>query len=451
MTFVFASEAVLEVVVRAGMVPGGPVRWRREEGRVLVSPLVAPARSWIEGLEAAGVEITDVELDGEAATWLEVLPPRAQPAWEPGRVVLFVAPSGAAAVALAAELLRLGCDRLELAFLDGFALLRASDPPYYSVARAADGDGGLAIYLRRGAVWVEAGFFHPLLDGVTPPPGHLVLVPGKGRWRTLPDRFVDVRTLIDLELPPSTALAPSPPHRFLVRPRLVSVRRSPPPTLWLLRENAIASMDALIDSLPLAEAQRLTFAYCDPLVILRARPLGAPPILTVGDPYSPVPGLTGRYLPTGTIVEPPLGPSLETLFAATPQDVAWLTPALHAERVPESAFSPLSDWIDVHIDAAKEALQPWLRPPWLDESEEIRPVPVPVPVPVPGSVRRPDPDPVTPCPALSGDPIPRCRPRFFPATRSPRCRPRLFRFRFRFRFREPAVPGSGEGTADRVA
>ena len=112
----------------------------------------------------------------------------------------------------------------------------------------------------------------------------------------LPDRFEDVRRLVDVEAAATETLEVAAPRRLTVRPRLVRVRRGAPPSLWVVREGAVEVADGLVDAMPREVLARLAFAWCDPVLVLRARPLGPPPELEIAgsEAYAAVPGLPGR-------------------------------------------------------------------------------------------------------------------------------------------------------------
>jgi cellulose synthase operon protein C len=148
----FADEASLEIALRTLVPPEvarGPVYVARDDRGLLVAPrdpLPAKVRELLltHGvLEEAGAP------SDERPCWAAAIAPR----WvgEPDALpqVIFWTD---AVVPLAAELLRLGCDRQRIALTASGALLEATEPPYYSVTR------GLAFAPAAPRAFVQLGF-----------------------------------------------------------------------------------------------------------------------------------------------------------------------------------------------------------------------------------------------------------------------------------------------------
>jgi hypothetical protein len=408
-TLSFRSEEALQVALTAGLIPADaeaqPARVERAtDGSLRIAtdvPLSGPVR---RSLAQAGIA---VEADrrwpaprranaGENQVpvfcWAEALPARrtrepeaGKPAAATSGTVLFVAPEAEPVIDLAAELLRLGCERQQACFLEDeqgrpLALLRASDPPYYSVTRALDGDRGLAAYAPvrgRDGVWLEVGWTHPLRDRLRVQSG-LLLVAGARPWRVVADGpWLDLRQVLDLEVPAADGWRAGPlPARRRVPLRLTRAARGEPASLWVLRAGGAAAIDRLVAELPEEVIARLQFAVgagADAPVVLRARAgrQGPPALTLAAEAYAPLLGVPGLYAPVDALVEPPLRRERLRELLTAPDCVTWLAPLagddagprgpFRPERLPEDAFAPLADWVDYVVNADAELLAPWVK------------------------------------------------------------------------------------------
>jgi FtsH ternary system-associated peptide len=404
----FQNEDELQIALTAGLIPADlqaePAHWTREaDGSLVVAPdRAVPARAEVS-LRAAGVGVQarNAQLERRASVWAEIVAARRLESWEPGSgAVLFALPDDRSPLELAAELLRLGCDRLELAFRDDEtdrqaaagareleahavprALLRAIDPPYYSVTCAFDRPGGLRAFAPsppgQDAVWTEIGWKHPLVQGIRPAAGRLLLVPGDAPWQRLANGpWTDVYQMLDLVLPgaPVRLPAAAPSRRIAVPLRLARSPRDQAPQLWVLRHDAVATIEALLQTLPEEVVARLLFAVGgandEPIVVLRARAGPRPPELVVrGEAYAQLQTIGNLFAPAGSVVEPPLRrEKLREILAPSADELCWLAPlepagagAFRVERIAEAAFSPLTDWVEYIIDTHAPALVPWIR------------------------------------------------------------------------------------------
>lgn len=162
----FAGQDALRVALSSGSSPEVQrvgARVLREDGalataRVWVAPQGKLTKAAKASLEQAGVEVSRQEPEGWAEArkvgcWAELL----APVWVGDHdiscaLALFALAKSKAALPLAGELLRLGCDRQELAF-GGVgedappALLRAVAPPYYTLLRALDDPRGARVFV----------------------------------------------------------------------------------------------------------------------------------------------------------------------------------------------------------------------------------------------------------------------------------------------------------------
>lgn len=400
----FAGQDALRVALSSELVPAevqrAGARVLREEGpeattRIWVSPLIKLPKAAKTALEQAGIEFSRKEPEGWAEArkvgcWAELL----APTWVGDREIscalaLFALAEAKAALPLAGELLRLGCDRQELAFGGTGddappALLRAVAPPYYTLLRALDDPRGARVFLPTPAgqerIWTQLGYEHPLVRSLDVGDG-LLLVTGEGRFlRCSPGSWRDLYQLLELRLPEAEGHEPTatPTERLSVELSLLPLARSATPTFWVLRTNAVAVVDGLVRHLPEGELSRLSFAAVDgegeePLILLRARsgrrrgvqlhdlPEGC-------ESYAPYREIEHLLVPADALVEPPLRrQTLEELLAPDAEQVTWLRPSpedprrFSLERVAEAAFTPLSEWIDYVVDRDAETLEHWAR------------------------------------------------------------------------------------------
>lgn len=361
----------------------------------------------LSGLRTAGVSVlqsgeTALEEERRVCCWAEAL--LADPAPVPlpplGRVLFRTGP-GSELLDLCGELLRLGCDRQELggfAGADGSGepcaegLLRVLDPPYLPVARALEATNpdtldSLRAFLpeRPGSrVWVEVGARHELAGRCEPPEGELLLIPRSGPWRRVLDGpWVDVADRLDLQLPPRRDLVATPPPggRLRVSLRLTRTGRSRPASLWVLRHDAIETVERVLSVLAEREVDRLSFLAsgppAEPTVLLRGRASEkGPPALPFDDGRTPSveafaawPDIPWLHVPVDATLRPLLRATrLRNLLAPDPERVVWLTPRsddadspILLESAPAAGFSPLADWVDHVVEARADELEPWLR------------------------------------------------------------------------------------------
>jgi hypothetical protein len=377
----WANEAALRFSITSGLVPetvlaGAAWTWRDAEGGIFVSPAKAVPAAVMKQLTAAGVERVDVGLPHDAhevTCWPELVSlARADVADNLGHA-LFVIEEGASLVAFAGELIRLGCDRLEWRRTERGYLLRAAQPPYYSLLRALEDRSGMRAYAPapkgQDRVWVEIGSEHPLARFLRPAEGHFLLVSAAfelvrdGPWS-------DIHSLVDLAVPAKSThrAAVAEPPRLEVRLRLARAATIDAPALWVIRRDAVRAIERLLASLPEDASRGLLFAVCgeEPIVVLRSRPGGTrgtgATLEIEGEPYRVHPSIPNLFLPCDATLEPPLRRDrVRELLAPDPDQVVWVTSELHVEHVDDTAFRPLSDWVEYVIDRSAAQLVPWMR------------------------------------------------------------------------------------------
>jgi tetratricopeptide (TPR) repeat protein len=381
MALAFRDPEALRVIMASGLCPADVVARgatiAHVDGGVILSPDVPLTRAQLAKLREAGVKV-DAVLPADVRTircWAEAIAPARVPVKETPALALFVVETGAL-VDLAAELVRLGCERIELLAGDRFGVARVIDPPTYTVVRGLDRERGMRVYAPdppgQDAVWVELGYRHPLAQRLRAEPETLLLVSGSS-WLSVPNRgWVGLDAALELAVPGERVAVSSAklPARRRVVLRLASGRREPP-SMWVLRSGGIAAIDRLLDYLPEDVVARLTFAVstgADPLVVVRARGGGRhpPPDLALpAEEYAPLAHMPDVYAPAGSIVEPPLRRErLRLILGIGVGEVIWLAPTegakFRVERVADSAFAPLAEWADYVVSANAAALQPWI-------------------------------------------------------------------------------------------
>jgi cellulose synthase operon protein C len=412
----FPDLDTLRLVLTSGVVPAevhaGPAGVGGEDGGpVWVETEVSLANDVRRELRRLGVQgrrswPSDVARR-EVLAWVQAFPlVRGRiPAFDDRTPVLFELDDGELLPELVHEILRLGNDRQAFRYVgaetgngDGEeaagerVLLRVIGPPYYSLLRAFEdstGEAGrptagvphhgepTAYVERRPRVWVEAGYEHPFVDRLQPPPGRVWLLRPPFDWRTLAEApFRDVYEVLDFDLPRTTVdLADRElSQRLRVPLRLARGGPSEGGELWVLNETGVERLDEFVRSSRDTLLERLSFAVGQgdsgggPVVVLRSRPgKGPPPVVVleglVCRPYLKLPNL---FLPAGTRLHPPLRrETVKQLLAADDALVTWLRPEEDGSFTPlqfaDTAFRPLSDWVDYVLDREHEPLAAWMR------------------------------------------------------------------------------------------
>lgn len=383
-SLIFPSADALHIALVSGLVPPevqrAEVKFSQlEDGSVEIQPSVALPAAKKKALKESGVlERTSSSGLARVSCWAAALSARRtdEPASTPARV-LFTVPSSDAMLALCGELLRLGCDRQEFRIVRGaegiVSLIRVSQPPWFVLSRALDRLDGLRAWVPtppgQDSVWTELGFAHPLVPTLELPSAGMLLVPGVGDWQLVADgEWIDVDQLVEpARLPGLTPLpGDQAPPRLPVTLKLARAARPEQPSLWIVK-NGLGAVEALVRATPEAALDGLLFAVSNATVALRTRPgresgAGALP----GDPYSRLFELPNLFAPLGLTIEPPLRRDrLRTWLASDPELISWLEPTgaggFARLTLPESAFRPLSEWVDYVIEGGEQTLEPWIR------------------------------------------------------------------------------------------
>ncbi|MFO0601030.1 MAG: hypothetical protein U0228_37320 [Myxococcaceae bacterium] len=379
---VFPSEEALHVAMRSGLVPA---ELQREEARVgrtgegeveIATTTTARVK---KALAASGVSVRENTTKLSAVScWAEAL--LLSRVGEPEgalQQVLFTVTGASSLLELAGELLRLGCDRQEIAVVgkndeDVHAVLKVVDPPWFVLSRALDHLDGMRAFVPAIAgqdrLWAEVGYAHPLDQAIEVPEAGMVLMTDTSRWWRLPDvTWVDVDQLVvPVGLPVESKLTSTPDvPRVEVTLTLARAARPELPTLYVLPDGKKA-VEALVRSTPEAQLENILFVVAGDLVVLRARPgreanTGALP----GEAYARVLDLPNLFAPASYTVEPPLRRDrLRTWLSPDPELITWLQPTekgFSRRSILETSFRPLTEWVEYVIDGASDTLEAWAR------------------------------------------------------------------------------------------
>jgi hypothetical protein len=392
----FPDLDTVRLALTAGAVPSAAalapaVASFGDDGRVWVEPsadLPKKAQAELRRLGVGTARAAGTTLVVEVSCWLEILPLQrsTDPIARPEQTaILFELAEGEQFSSLVSEMLRLGNDRQGFRWLDdprgkspGRALLRVVGPPYYSLLRALDRDGSasapIAFVEQAPRVWVQLGYRHPLGDHLKPPAGKLLLLRPPRRWTCIEDApFRDIYEVLDFSLPaPKARWREGELERRLTVPlRLTHGGSTDAAALWVLRGNPVEQLDELVREADNALLDRLSFAVGDrkgeKIIVLRVRPSKlAPPALALNAiefcHFQKMPNL---FVPVGKRLHPPLRrDAVRKYLAEDPMQVTWLYPddtgGFTPESLPETAFRPLSDWIDYVLEHDHEPLQAWI-------------------------------------------------------------------------------------------
>jgi hypothetical protein len=396
MILFFPDADTVRLALTSGLVPAdvtlAPAAVSTDaHGRLYVEPSVGLSKATAKVLDRLGVKGSKRhggEPVREVGSWVELVPLAREPGTPDvasGAAVLFELPSADDLPAMVTEMLRLGNDRQGFRWFaaDGDAeakrvLLRVVGPPYYTLLRALDAPaGGVRAYLERAPrVWVELGWTHPLAAQVKVAEGQFALLTAPANWLFLDDApYTDVYDLAQFPLPAAAAAwEPVPaPEPVTVPLRLTAGNAADVAELWVLRDDPVGQLDALVRDADERLTQRLMFAIAATpdgaaVGVLRTRPSKLPPPVlpldgaTAFKPYWKLPNL---FLPVGRRLHPTLRrDAVRRLLADDPDQVVWLFPdgpsGFRPERVPDAAFRSLDDWVEYVIEAEQAPLAAWV-------------------------------------------------------------------------------------------
>lgn len=397
MILLFPDTDTLRLAVTSNLVPAAVTLapaavTTDEQGRVYVESSVALPKGLNKTLDRLGVKGSKRHGPGtprDVTSWLELLPltkAAGTPAIAAQQPVLFELENADDLPGLVSEMLRLGNDR------QGFrwftrpddadrhrVLLRVVGPPYYTLLRALDrpAAGGVRAYLEAAPrVWVELGHQHPLAHQVKLAEGQTALIQSPADWLFLDDApFRDVYELLKFDLPAGPVVweEGETADTIEVPLKLAGGNAADVPELWVLREDGVGQLDALVRDADDRLIERLTFAVADDAsgrrtVVLRTRPSKlAPPELALENAvgFKPFWKLPNLFVPAGKRLHPTLRrETVRSLLADDPEQVVWLYPdgagGFTPEMVPDAAFRPLDNWVDYVIEAEREPLAAWI-------------------------------------------------------------------------------------------
>jgi hypothetical protein len=366
-----------------------------DEGKIYLEPTVALSKTATKALDRLGVKgskrhATDEPQD--VTCWPQVLPVAREtsaPVISNQAPVLFELEKAEDLPAIVTEMLRLGNDRQGFRWFAApdeadsrRVLLRVIGPPYYTLLRALDKTssgttGGVRAYIERAPrVWVEVGHALPLANQLRVADKQTLLIRAPRAWLYLDDApFQDVYDMMQFKLPaaPVGWTETKAPKKMTVSLKLTASTTTDVPELWVLRDNAVEQLDALVRDSDERLLQRLMFAVAtdakgNRTVVLRVRPSKlTPPVLTLDNalPFKPYWKLPNLFLPLNKRLHPTLRrDAVRKLLADDADQVVWLYPdgdhGFTPENVPDAAFRSLEDWVDYVIEAEQKALAAWI-------------------------------------------------------------------------------------------
>ncbi|HSQ57071.1 MAG TPA: hypothetical protein VLM40_15165, partial [Gemmata sp.] len=366
-----------------------------DQGKIYVESTANLTRTTTKNLDRIGVKGSKrhaSDSPADVSCWPQLIPLTREttaPTLSNQAPVLFELSDSDDLPTLVTEMLRLGNDRQSFRWFaeshnpdSRRVLLRVIGPPYYTLLRALDPSGAgtkgtvRAYFERAPRVWVEVGFTHPLAAQIRVAEQQLLLLRSPREWVYLDEApFQDVYDILQFKLPsaPVGWTETSAPKKMSVPIRLTAGNAADAAELWVLRENGVEQLDALVRDSDDRLLQRLMFAVATDAagnrsVILRTRPSKlAPPHLPLEKalsfkPYWKLPNL---FVPIGRRLHPTLRrDAVRKLMADDADTVVWLYPgeggAFTPEGVPDSAFRSLEDWVDYVIEAEQKPLAAWI-------------------------------------------------------------------------------------------
>lgn len=389
MIFYFPHWQTLELAITSGAAPAAITSTaaiaERDDQGVFVQPLVNIADHVREALLQLGAELRTT-LPGVAdfpyENWLAILPLTASEIETADNApILFELPASLELAELVYEMLRLGNDRQSYRHLTNDAgetksLLLVQGPPYYSLLRAQAGtaESPQAFYEQAPRVWTQLGWRHPLGERIEPAAGSLLLLKPEG-WESIAEEpFRDIYEVIRFTTPaPEGEFVDQPLEQQIeVKLSLKTGGVSDAAEFWLLAEDALAELDKFVAAADNHLLERLSFAVGElqneTRVVVRTRPSReSPPVVVLpAVAFRSYLKLDNLFVPCGQFVHPPLRRDvIARLLAPDPDEIVWLWPTSDGgfapQTLPDTAFRPLSDWVDYVLDTQQEPLTEWVR------------------------------------------------------------------------------------------
>lgn len=396
-TFLFKNEDELFIAISSGLIPESHqkdsvkfTRWN--DNSIVVSPKRNLTKNQLKALEDAGVRKTNRKARESASCWGELFSPREVSESEISlRFVIFLLYEQDDLINLAGELLRLGCDRQSYAVqkVNGrkAILLRAAEPPYYSVASSFDRSRTFKSFvpIRNGqeAIFTEFGFTHPLAKELSVEPGTFLLVKRNGSWVSFKEpEWHDIYTLVDFKVPDLLENYENVglDKKLEVELSLTRAVRNERTLFWVIEKNAIETIDKMVSSLPNDILNKFLFAVVgenkNPTIVLRSRTNQAPEIDINANQYVPFMKISNLFIPKDKNIEPPLRrEKVRELLAPNDETIAWISPieenSFEIKNIEEASFSPLIEWVDYVIRGEINNIEPWIKSSIFDVSSFV--------------------------------------------------------------------------------
>jgi cellulose synthase operon protein C len=282
------------------------------------------------------------------------------------------------------DLQKLSKQTPELRFLptedddDARALVLIHSPPPLIVWRVLDRaarygsqDPAIAYTEHAPGIWIEIGFRHPNIEQVQASPGQIVLVRTGCRSEAIADGDFS-SGWIELAVQPAQAQFHSQSSSVAIhaRLRLVADPHAATPCLWVLRNDALTELTSYCRSTHQQLLTRFSVAASAsagvPCVVLRDATGKGPLPLFVGRAieFQRLHRLRNVHVPAGYRLAPPIRRDAILQSLGVDSDrIAWLHPlggdSFQVESLPESAFRPLSNWVDYKLADRPRILAPW--------------------------------------------------------------------------------------------
>lgn len=224
---------------------------------------------------------------------------------------------------------------------------------------------------RVGVCWLTDGSGRARVR-VQRPPGVLL---GREEFPVVEDSTNTFVPEIDRLSIPSIPGAPTgrPPAHLAIRAKLSRSPLRPEPTLWIIRQDALAQLGSYCRSTHELLLARflcaVSAAQGSPCVVLRAIAAKGPPPVFVGpaESYAASLKLPNLFVPVGRAIGPALRrDTIRATLAAEPERCVWLRDlddgAFQAESIAVSAFRPLNELVEYRTKPVRARLTVWSAP-----------------------------------------------------------------------------------------